>query len=191
MVRKAATTALASAEFECVGQAGNFESARSLLQSVDCDVVITDLDLGDSTCLDQLLAWLRKVKAQKLAWSGAHEEDVADVLAEGGVAGFVSKRMTREVFREAVRTVARGETFFKAPPSPRPEISGSSRLTSREHDVLRLYVTGITAAQMSDVLKISEPTVATHLRSIRTKLDVEGRAGLMAAAQQLYGKLPS
>jgi DNA-binding NarL/FixJ family response regulator len=57
-------------------------------------------------------------------------------------------------------------------------------LTSREADVLRAVVQGLTKLEIGQSLKISSHTVDTHLRSIYQKLHVNNRAGAVAAAMR-------
>jgi DNA-binding NarL/FixJ family response regulator len=57
-----------------------------------------------------------------------------------------------------------------------------ARLTRREGDVLALLVRGLTNKGIARELVISENTVKRYLKSIYEKLDVDSRAGAVAAA---------
>lgn len=52
-------------------------------------------------------------------------------------------------------------------------------LTSREREVLSLFVTGRSRLRIADELSVSESTVASHLQHIYQKTDVHGRQGLI------------
>ena len=54
--------------------------------------------------------------------------------------------------------------------------NGSSGLTARELDVLRLVATGLTDAQVADQLVVSPRTINSHLHSIYGKLGVSSRS---------------
>jgi ATP/maltotriose-dependent transcriptional regulator MalT len=62
-----------------------------------------------------------------------------------------------------------------APQTHMPSISPAG-LTTREMDVLRLLVQGLTSAQIADQLVIGLVTVNSHVRSIYSKLGVTSRA---------------
>ena len=63
-------------------------------------------------------------------------------------------------------------------------------LTRREVDVVRLVADGLTNQQIARRLVVSEATVKTHLNHVLSKLDVDGRPGLVAWAwrQGLAGR---
>jgi ATP/maltotriose-dependent transcriptional regulator MalT len=61
-------------------------------------------------------------------------------------------------------------------PSAKRSIISPCELTRREIDVLRLLAMGLTNSRIAGQLVISLPTVATHVRSIYTKLDVTSRS---------------
>jgi DNA-binding CsgD family transcriptional regulator len=85
----------------------------------------------------------------------------------------------RAAFRElgAAPDLAALEAVLPAPASPT-----GSRLTAREVDVLALVATGRTNRDIAAVLSISEKTVATHVSSILTKLDLPTRSAATAYA---------
>jgi DNA-binding CsgD family transcriptional regulator len=58
----------------------------------------------------------------------------------------------------------------------------SSRLSTRERDVLARLAIGDSTEQAADVLAMSPHTVRTHLRNIMRKLDARSRAHAVAIA---------
>ena len=58
--------------------------------------------------------------------------------------------------------------------------SGESQLTRAERDVLTVLLTGAHSRQIAEQLFVTEATVRTHLTHIYSKLDVDGRAALIA-----------
>jgi DNA-binding NarL/FixJ family response regulator len=62
--------------------------------------------------------------------------------------------------------------------------ASSSRLTAREHDVLRLMATGATNPEIAGALYVSEATVKTHVGSIFAKLAVRDRAAAIVYAYE-------
>jgi len=70
------------------------------------------------------------------------------------------------------------------PSRPRPRTI-TDALTEREMEVLRLVAAGWTNKQIAGALYISPKTAGAHVSSVLTKLGVERRAGLAAAAHRL------
>lgn len=91
-----------------------------------------------------------------------------------------------------------GEPERAAPADPgerlttRPGIgraAGLAELTRREHEVLLLLAQGLSNAEISTEMVVSEGTVKTHVRRILTKLDLRDRvqAVVFAHEQGLIG----
>lgn len=68
------------------------------------------------------------------------------------------------------------------PESGPPGFDAPEGLTRREVDVVRLVSDGLSNQQIARRLVVSEATVKTHLNHVLSKLDVDGRAGLVAWA---------
>ncbi len=62
-----------------------------------------------------------------------------------------------------------------------PQRTGTTRLTSREIEVLSLVATGLTDAEIAAQLVLSAHTVHRHVSNIRSKLAVTSRAAAAAA----------
>ena len=60
--------------------------------------------------------------------------------------------------------------------------AGSTNLTGREVEVLRLMATGATNRAIASRLKISDKTVARHVSNIFDKLDLSSRTAATAYA---------
>ena len=78
-----------------------------------------------------------------------------------------------------------GEPIANEPapqPAPAAASNGTSGLSPRELDVLRLLPRGMTNQQIARELVVSEPTVATHVRHILQKTGAANRAEAAAYA---------
>lgn len=70
-------------------------------------------------------------------------------------------------------------------PSEGQSLCNNPTLSNREKDVLCWIARGKTSSQISDVLRISESTVATYMKRIHTKLEVKTRQHAVAKAMSL------
>ena len=61
----------------------------------------------------------------------------------------------------------------------------AAALTARERDVLRLVCEGLSNAEVSARLFLSEATIKTHIRSMLAKLDLQNRTLLVIAAYEV------
>jgi len=64
-----------------------------------------------------------------------------------------------------------------------PPTAYPAGLTSREVEVLRLLVQGLTYAEIADKLVISRRTVNAHVSTIYSKLDVTSRMAAIRFAE--------
>jgi len=110
-----------------------------------------------------------------------------------GARGYVVKGAEQDEIGRAVRAVASGEAifgpgvaervlrFFASPPraaDPFPE------LTVREREILELLAAGLPNSAIATRLSLSPKTVANHLSSIFTKLQVADRAQAILRARE-------
>ena len=70
-------------------------------------------------------------------------------------------------------------TLIRRPPAPPP---APAPLSPREKEIVRLVAKGLPNKAIAGVLEISAWTVATHLRRIFAKLEVNSRAEMVAQA---------
>jgi two-component system response regulator NreC len=82
-----------------------------------------------------------------------------------------------------VRSVAAGGTYLQPELGARL-LGGSSPLTQRERDVLRLLALGHTNAAAAEQLHLSVRTVETHRANIQAKLGSTNRAELVRHAME-------
>jgi DNA-binding NarL/FixJ family response regulator len=95
--------------------------------------------------------------------------------------GFVHKEDTLEVFREALRAVSAGRSYYTqvaVDTSDGTKQSGVSLLTERERTVLQLVAEGKTTKEIADRLGMAPKTVETHRSNLCGKLDIHDVATL-------------
>ena len=124
-------------------------------------------------------------------------EDFIYSVIRAGAKGVLSKQDTsREVLLEAVQRVSGDEVYF-SPSISRIMMnslventrnsSGNEpgrvpALTSREKEILRLYVEGFTNQEIADKLSISNRTVETHKSNIMQKFNFKSTVEMVKFA---------
>ena len=131
------------------------------------------------------------------------DDDAVLPALRAGAKGYLTKDASGEELLAALRDVAAGRTVLDAgvqarlvefvrgapatptaadtAPQALPD-SSDTGLTRREVDVVRLVAEGLSNQQIARRLVVSEATVKTHLNHMLSKLDVDGRPGLVAWA---------
>lgn len=195
VVRSGVAALLATTgELDVVGQAGSVDEALTLLESLEVDVVVTDLRLGEGRDGVDLTRAVRSGGAGPAVLILTTYDDDADIVraVEAGAAGYLLKDAAPERITAAVQDAAAGRSVLEAAQAqrvvawlgrPRPTLS------VREVDVIRHVADGLSNRQIARALVISEATVKSHLVHIFTKLDVDSRTAAVAAARDL-GLLP-
>ena len=84
---------------------------------------------------------------------------------------------------------AGGAEIVPSRPPPPPAVAGTSVLTTREVEVLRLVALGQDATEMAHDLGISLHTVRNHIRNLRHKLNATTKLDAVVKAIRL-GILP-
>jgi DNA-binding NarL/FixJ family response regulator len=173
-------------DLEVVGVAPSIEAANAagLFDAGLVDVLLLDIRLGTDSGLRAL--------APDGAGSGAAAGErpavivltaydypqYADAALRLGAAGFVLKTAPIAELVDAIRRVAAGGLAFSVRPSP----TRGSRLSAREHDVVRLVADGRTNDEIGAALRIGSKTVETHLARLFERLGVASRTELAMRA---------
>jgi DNA-binding NarL/FixJ family response regulator len=192
---------------EVVGVARDGREAVDLSVRTRPDVLLCDLRMPVLDGAQVTAALAEQLPATRVLILTTFADDDAVLPAlRAGAAGYLTKDTTGEDLVEAVRAVAAGRTvldpavqqrlveLLRAPMTPTPtpvpvapvaeQAVGElpEGLTRREVDVVRLVSEGLSNQQIARRLVVSEATVKTHLNHVLSKLDVDGRAGLVAWA---------
>lgn len=182
-------------DFRVVAEASNAQEAIPAVRASQPEVVVLDVMLPGVSGIAIARELLREDPNRRmLALSMvADEPHVADALA-AGVLGYACKSQSAAEVMDAIRTVARGETYLA------PQVSGfvvSDRkvreggegtrsplaaLTAREREIFELCVQGNPTAQIARQLGISPRTVETHRGRILRKLNAHSAVDLVRLA---------
>ena len=194
--RMGLTALLASLDgLEVAGEADSIATAIAAVESLEPDVVIMDLHLGDESGVEAT----REVIARRpgvgvLVVTMVEDEDTVFAAIRAGARGYLLKGAGRVEIERAVRAVAAGEMLLAPEVAARtlPLLVGGGRrgapvafptLTEREHEVLELVAQGLDNVRIARRLALSDKTVRNHLSNVLTKLGVADRAAAIAKAR--------
>ena len=165
-----------------VGQAGDGETALSLVAELMPDVVLMDIAMPGISGIDatrQIAADFPSVHV--LALSTYFDRRIVTQMLEAGAGGFVNKAAGRDDLLQGIRTVVVGKPYLCqeiASMLVKPQGGAETQLGRREIEVLQLLVDGSTSAEIADRLHIATSTVEVHRRNIMRKLDLHSVAEL-------------
>jgi DNA-binding NarL/FixJ family response regulator len=182
-------------DVEVVFCATNIDVA--LLKRARPNVLLLDVGLEDENCLRLAETVQRDMAGTHVIVMDllpAHEEVVQFVNA--GVAGFILKDASLDVFVETVRAVARGErvlptrmtgTLFSQIARVALERGEAAaleavRMTQREREVIANISVGMSNKEIAQEMNIATDTVKSHVRNVMDKLALHSRLQIAAYA---------
>lgn len=179
---------------DVVGAAATAEEALTLVATLDPDVVLSDLRLGDGIDGVTLTETLRRGGERPAVLILTTYDNDSDIVRAvmAGAAGYLLKDAEPEVIVQGIHDAAGGRLVLS------PELEqrvadrmthGVPQLSDRELDVLRLVADGLANKEIARTLFISEATVKTHLVHIFGKLHTDSRTSAVAAART-HGLIP-
>jgi DNA-binding NarL/FixJ family response regulator len=180
----------ANDDFEVLGTALNAKEALQFMELNEIDMVIADCQVPDFSGIDLCLQTRQRfppVKTIMLTMVEEKSQIRNAVLA--GVEGYVLKNTDSEELYYAIKTVMNGKKYFCSKvimelaqdadiQAETTSISGLSKISSRELEVLRLIAQEFSTTEIADKLFISQPTAESHRRNLIQKLGVKGTVGL-------------
>ena len=172
-------------DLSVIGEAGDGEEVCQLYDKLSPDILLLDLRMPKKDglqALNELMA-RGKSKPRVIIMTTFDCEQAIFRAVRAGAKAFLTKVADPEEIREAVRRVAKGETFFPSEIGLKLAKSISSpRLSKREMEVLQSLASGRSNKKIAHALDVSEGTIKFHIKSILRKLDVIGRAEAIAVA---------
>lgn len=176
----------ARADMTVVAQTGTGEEAVALFPQHKPDVTLMDLRLPQMSGVDSILAIRRRWPAARFVVLTTYEgdEDIHRAL-EAGAKGYVIKGMPYQTLIDALLRVHSGGRFLP-PPVARALAARmpDSDLSTREQEVLRRLVDGMTNKEIANMLGITEATVKCHVSTILMRLNVSDRTQAVVTALQ-------
>jgi DNA-binding NarL/FixJ family response regulator len=176
-------------DIEVVALVGTLAEIRALLDGPDPpDVVVQDIRLGEESGLRMLAgegapdvgggaATPAPDGPRIILWTAYDYPQYAAYARRAGAAGFVVKTAPVAELIGAIRTVAAGGTDFGTHAD-----LGVTPITTRELEVLRLVVDGMSNDQVGAELGITTRTVEAHLTRLYERSGTQSRTELATRA---------
>ncbi len=184
---------------EVVAEASDGREALSLCKVHRPDTVLMDILMPELNGLDttaRLASVCPESRVIILSMS-SHKEYVLQAL-RCGAAGYLLKNISPSELEQAIRSVARGDTYLSpsisnhviaASQQSGDTISVFDRLTPRQREVLQLVAEGCTSKEIARRLNVSVKTVEMHRSQLMAALDIHDIAGLVRFAIRM-GLIP-
>jgi len=182
-------------QIQVVGEASTGDEAVRTARSVRPDVILMDIrmpGLDGISATREILAFAPDTRVIILTTFETDEYVFAALAA--GASGFLTKEVSPDGLRQAVRVVAAGDALlspsvtrrvvgqFAHRPAAAPNGNRLAVLTEREREVVRLVATGLSNDDIARELVISPLTAKTHITRAIAKLGVRDRVQLVIIA---------
>jgi len=168
-----------------IGHAHNGEELLKLVQARRPNVVLCDIRMPIMDGIEATRYILKEQPETKVvAFTMFDQDDAVKQMLAAGAQGYILKNSSLDIVLEAIRTVARGRTYYdkKIHLSDAEKNSSKSVLSSREREILQLIAKGHTSHQIADELFIGKSTVDTHRKNMIRKLNLSGAGELLRYA---------
>ena len=186
-------------DLEVVGTASDGEEALELADTLAPQVVLMDLRMpvmGGAEATRRLLAQHPETRVIVLT-TFDDDDDVFECL-RGGAAGYLLKDSPPAKLVEAIRAVARGESFLqpsitakvlaelsRLEPANRPQATLPEPLSDRELEILEQIAAGRSNKEIASRLHLAGGTVKNYVSGILGKLGVSDRTQAALKARDL------
>jgi DNA-binding NarL/FixJ family response regulator len=178
--------------FRCAGRHGSVEEALTKLPAEKPAVVLMDINLPGLSGIEGVRRLKPQLPGTQFVMLTVYEDadHIFDALT-AGASGYLLKQTPRVELLDSLQEVYGGgspmtgniarkvvQAFQR--PAAGPAGASSENLSPREREVLELLARGYLYKEIMEALKISRPTVNTHIRRIYEKLHVRSRSQAVA-----------
>lgn len=178
-----------------VAQVNDGTEAIEYIKNNPVDIAVLDISMDQMDGPEATRIIKQSFPSTKVLILSMHfTDDYIDDLLDAGCSGYILKNRGHEELVTAINRIAVGGEYY-GPIILKKIINGRrnskqksvdlpAQITDREKEVLKLIAEGLTAPQIAKKLSISENTVNTHSRNIRSKLDIKNVNGLVRYAMK-------
>ena len=171
-------------DFEVVAAASDGAEALRCLDSVETDLILTDIEMPEVTGLDLAARVLERPDPPPVVilTTFARAGYLRRAL-DAGVRGYLLKDAPAEELAVALRQVIAGKRVVD-PELALESLDAVDPLTERERQALRAAAEGKTTQQIAAALFLSEGTVRNYLSEAISKLNAANRIDAARIARQ-------
>lgn len=197
MYRKGLLSAIESEpDFAYVGEACEGQEAIEKAVELQTDVVLMDVHMPGMNGIDATREIRRLAPhIRVLMLTVAEDTELLFAAMRAGAYGYILKGADQEEIVRAIRAAANNQPHFDPAIArkirgylshPPPEIPFPlfPELTLREREVLELVAQGLSNAEITRRLVLSDHTIRNHVSNIYSKLQVADRAQAIVRARQ-------
>lgn len=185
-------------DIELIGTVGSGKEALEFIKGNNPDILITDLSMPDMSGIE-LTEKIRKLypDIKILILSMFNNEDYIVNAIQAGASGYLPKQdSTTEILVEAIKTISGGDEYYSPTISKIvlksfisnvknagvSDVARKHHLTSREREILKLYVEGFTNSEIALKLNLSVFTIKTHKNNIMQKYNFKSTVEMIKFA---------
>ncbi|MCW3808052.1 response regulator transcription factor [Plebeiibacterium marinum] len=180
-------------DFLIVAEYKNGQEFVDNLDNLDCDIVITDIDMPVLNGIDATkIAIAKKPNLKIIALSLYNDSKYYYELITAGAKGFVLKQSSVEELEQAIREVNTGKSYFSEQllynvivnmqnieQTLVEEKKNLLQLTNKESELLTLICKGLTNKELADKLFLSTKTIESNKAKLMRKTGAKNNASLI------------
>ncbi|MCL2804003.1 MAG: response regulator transcription factor [Micrococcales bacterium] len=174
-------------DFEVVGCAGNGNQAVDMARVLRPDLALMDVRQQGMSRIDTVRTIAQSLPATRIVVLTTSNlgDDVIQAL-RNGAHGYLSKAEPADQLRSSLASVLKGEMVLSttvaakvlgelAAGQSRSGAASGQSLTSRERDVLRGVIDGLSNEEIAERLHLSEATIKKHIGRVMAKWQLKNR----------------
>ena len=185
-----------SPDIEIIGEVASYNNLIELLKNNQADIILMDISMPDKSGIeitDIITNDFPDIKVLML--SMYLNEDFIIKALRAGAKGYLPKNTTKKELLDAINAIYKGEEYFSKPITDiimksyvkkiktDEDISQKDNsLSTREIEILKLFVEGLSNAEISDKLFISIRTVEAHKNHIMQKMGFKSTVDMVKYA---------
>lgn len=171
-------------DMNVVAEAATGREAVELFREYRPDIVLMDLRMPGTSGVEATALIREQFPSARIIVLTTYDGDEIIYRAlQAGARAYLLKDIPKAEFLESVRAVHSGK--YCIPPAVAARLAQRlphADLSSRELDVLKLIVEGMSNKEIASALSVTESTIKNHINSLLDKLNVRDRTQAATAA---------